>query len=247
MSGNPYFSATASSTPYKQEASRLGVINTQDAIDKLAWLMSAADLVDDDGNFIIKIGVTPENMVIASDTQGISYNITVSDNGELVSDSSYIPISIVQNFRLFKKPDGSFARITVADDGTVAVMDAISDPYTASLQSKSKLFLRSPNGSIWLFGITDLNEVFLETGLAQNGSFKVVNQQDQLLFGVTTQTHYGLSYLPVFTKAQLPPSPPTSISSLPWSFLLEDNGGKVPIFFDGAAWRYFSNNELVDA
>lgn len=245
MSNTPYFSSTAYSTPYSEDISKLGVTNIQDAIDKLALLMSATDTVDDDGNFIIKIGVKPENIIIASDVQGTIYNISVSDYGELVSDSSHIPTSIIQNFRLFKKSNGSFAKITVADDGTVAVIDAFSDPYTANLQSKSKLFLKSPNGSIWLFGITDLNEIFLETGLVQNGCFKIINQQDQLLFGVTTQPNYGLSYLPVFTKDELPVSPPTCTNNIPWSFLLEKNGGKVPVFFDGTAWRYFSNNGLV--
>jgi len=247
MSGSPYFSSTAASTPYKQESTKLGVIDVQQAIDKLAWLMSASQLVDEDGNFIIKLGTPIEKIVIASDIKGTSYYLTVSDGGELITDSSYIPITVVQNFRLFKKPDGAFARISVEDDGVAAVIDADSDPYTASLQSNTKAFLKSPNGTVWLFGITSLNEVFLETGTVGEGTFKIINQEEKLLFGVTSQGTHGLNYLPIFNKNNLPPTPITHNNSLPWSFLLDDRGNKVPIFFDGTAWRYFSNNELIDA
>lgn len=241
MSSTPFFSPTADSTPYRQEISRLGVIDVQAAIDKLAWLISINDLLDEDGNFVIKLGPPVPQIVLASD-MGAAYLLSASNEGELVTDSSSIPPVPAQNYRTYKKPDGTFARLTIAEDGVIAVIDAEPDPYAPP---SGKLFFRSPNNTLWLFSINNDNEIVLESGQAFNNWFKVINQANQLLFGVNTQGFLGLSYLPVFTKINLPPTPNSEANTLPWAFLMENSGEKVPVYFDGTVWRYFSNNGAV--
>lgn len=245
MSITPLFSPVAASTPYDQKITRLNTTQVQETIDKLAWLMTMCDSLDEEGNFVFRLGPPLDKIFLSSDFVGYSYFVSASNNGELVTDSSVRLTAMPQNYRVFKKPDGTFVRLSVADDGTVAVNDVEEDPYTSEQVSK-KLFLKSPNNTIWLFGITNLNEVVLESGYTYNNWFKIVNQDDQLLFGVNTQGFLGLSHLAVFTKSTLPLQPDQQPNTLPWCFLLDDDGiTKVPVYFDGVVWRYFSNNAIV--
>lgn len=242
MANTPFFSPVAGSMPYQPDISRLGTFDVQSAIDKLAWLMSISDMVDEDGNFVIRLGPPVPQVVLSAEYGESIYLLSASNNGELITDSAFISPATPQNYRIYRKPNGTLVRLAVAEDGTVLVVDADPDPYS---RPAGKVFLKSPDNTVWILGVTNNNEIVLESGQAFNNWFKIINQTNQLLFGVNTEGFLGLNHLPVFLKEDLPPAPELQANSLPWAFLADSRGNKVPVYFDGAVWRYFSNNGAV--
>lgn len=243
---SPFITQTARSIYYDPSLSHLGVNTVQEAIDKLAWLLSLNPLIDEDGNVTIQIGTPISTLTLTTYTDvDIRYIMSVTDEGELVAtmeDIYSMTNAPSDNYKVFRKPNGQLVRPSCTEEGEII----IEDVATSFGPVVNKIFLKSPNGTIWVFGITDLNEVVLMTGTIDGGWFRVCDLQNKPLFSVHSQSQLGFSYLPVFNSTNLPSVPDPESTNIPWAFFENEDGDKRPIYHDGGDWRYFHSNEKVN-
>lgn len=243
-SGIPQILPVASTIPFSSERSGLTAGNVQDAIDKLSWLFSINDLIDEEGNFVIRLkSNSSDRIYIGSDNNSI-YEITITNNGELASELISNFIGQVDNFKVFKKPSGDYSSIELNSNGELIVYNIDDLNSFTQVQVNKKMAINSGNTTNWVIGINNNDEI-ITTSLvdAGGGFFKILDKNDNTVFSVNSNLN-GLNYLSSYTRANLPNLSVSSNANVPWIFL-EENNTKAPIFFDGLIWRYFSNNQSI--
>ncbi len=243
-SGTPYVSPVATTIPFSSDRSGLLVNNVQDAIDKLSWLFSIQDLIDEDGNFVIRLKSTsPERIYLSSENNNI-YEVAITNNGELTSELISNFIGQVDNFKVFKKPSGDYSSITLNKHGELVVYSVDNLRSFSQVQVDKKMAINSNNKTNWVIGINNNDEI-VTTSLAEGGGgfFKILDKDDNTVFSINSNLN-GLNYLSSYTRANLPTPSVAPHANVPWIFL-EENNTKAPIFFDGSIWRYFSNNQPI--
>lgn len=243
-SGTPYVSPVATTIPFSSDRSGLLVSNVQDAIDKLSWLFSIQDLIDEEGNFVIRLKPTSSERIYLSSENNSIYEITITNTGELASELINNFIGQTDNFKVFKKPSGDYSSITLNKNGELVVYSIDDMRSFSQVQVNKKMAINSSNKINWVVGINNNDEI-VTTPLAEGGGgfFKILDKDDNTVFSINSNLN-GLNYLSSYTRANLPNPSVLSNANVPWIFL-EENNTKAPIFFDGLIWRYFSNNQPI--
>lgn len=237
---NTFFTPTAESIPFSSLQNGLGAVNIQEAMTKLAFLTQASNLLNQDGDIVLRIGASATSVVLPSPVG--RWAISATDEGEIVSELlSDDDVAIVTYWR-FKRSDGSVAAIEIDEDGNVIM---VNPPDTTGVDIAT-IFLQSPSGYIFALSVSDDGEFI--TGTASNPfpSFKIVNQTDQVLFSTVQQNDLALNYMPVYDIDSLPVNPVSINNTVPWIFVKNSTVQK-PAYFDGQVWRYFNNDSLVNS
>lgn len=235
---NTFFTPTAESIPFSSLLNGLGATNLQEALNKLAFLTQASNLLNQDGDIVLRIGASPTSVVLPSPVG--RWRITATDEGEIVSELlSDDEVAAVTYWR-FKRSDGSIVAIEIDQDGNVIM---VNPPDTTGVDIAT-IFLESPSGYIFALSVSDDGEFV--TGTASNPfpSFKIVNQTDQVLFSTVQQNDLALNYMPVYDVANLPLNPLGINNTMPWIFV-RDGQMQKPAYFDGQIWRYFNTDTPV--
>lgn len=235
---NTFFTPTAESIPFSSLLNGLGATNLQEALNKLAFLTQASNLLNQDGDIVLRIGASPTSVVLPSPIG--RWRISATDEGEIVSELlSEEEIAVVTYWR-FKRSDGSIAAIEIDEDGEVIM---VNPPDTTGVDIAT-IFLESPSGYIFALSVSDDGEFI--TGTASNPfpSFKIVNQTDQVLFSTVQQQDLALNYMPVYDIVTLPLSPVGINNTMPWVFV-KDGDTQKPAYYDGQTWRYFNTDAPV--
>lgn len=235
---NTFFTPTAESIPFSSALNGLGATNLQEALTKLAFLTQASNLLNQDGDIVLRIGASPTSVVLPSPVG--RWRITATDEGEIVSELlSEDEIATVTYWR-FKRGDGTKVAIEIDDNGDVIM---VNPPDTTGVDITT-VFLQSPSNYIFALSVSDDGEFI--TGTASNPfpSFKVVNQVDQVLFSTVQQQNLALNYMPVYDITTLPLSPIGINNTMPWVFV-RDGETQKPAYFDGQIWRYFNTDAPV--
>lgn len=235
---NTFFTPTAESIPFSSILNGLGATNLQEALNKLAFLTQASNLLNQDGDIVLRIGASPTSVVLPSPVG--RWRISATDEGEIVSELlNDDDIGVVTYWR-FKRKDGSIAAIEIDEDGEVIM---VNPPDTNGVDIAT-IFLESPSGYIFALSVSDDGEFI--TGTASNPfpSFKIVNQTDQVLFSTVQQQDLALNYMPVYDITTLPLSPVGINNTMPWVFV-KDGGMQKPAYYDGQTWRYFNTDAPV--
>lgn len=234
---NTFFTPTAESIPVA--GSGLGAFNVLEALKKLAFLTQASNLLNQDGDIVLRIGASPTTVVLSSPVG--RWELKATDQGELYTRLMDESESGIVTYWQFKRVDDSIASVEVNSDGELIM---VSPPTTEGVDI-SKIYVQSDGGYMFGLGVTDDGEFYTETASTPFPSFKIVNQQDDVLFSTVQQQDSGsLSYMPVYDIGNLPPSPLSINNTLPWVFV-KDGETSQPAFYDGTAWRYFSTGGLV--
>jgi hypothetical protein len=234
---NTFFTPTAESIPVS--GSGLGSLNVLDALKKLAFLTQASNLLNQDGDIVLRIGASPTSVILSSPVG--RWEVKATDEGELYTRLMDEEESGIVTYWQFTRPDDSIASIEVNSDGELIM---VSPPSSEGVDI-SKIFVASDSGYMFGLGVTDAGEFYTETASTPFPAFKIVNQQDDVLFSTVQQQDSGsLSYMSVYEKNSLPTSPVSINNTLPWVFV-KDGETSQPAFYDGTAWRYFSTGGLV--
>jgi hypothetical protein len=241
----PYILPVASTIPFSSDRNGLAITsNVQDAIDKLSWFFSIQDHFDEYGNFVIKLKSKILDSIYLSSEDNNVHQITITNSGELASELVTNFIGQTDNFKIFKKPSDNHSSISLNKNGELVVYN-IDDPRSFSqTQVDKKIMLNSSNKVNWVVGINNNDEI-VTSPLADGGGgfFKILDKDDNTVFSINSNLN-GLNYLSSYTRANLPNPSILSNANIPWIFL-EENNSKIPIFFDGYVWRYFSNNQSI--
>jgi hypothetical protein len=235
---NTFFTPTAESIPFSSAANGLGALNIQEAMTKLAFLTQASNLLNQDGDIVLRIGASATSVVLPSPVG--RWKITATDDGEIVSELLQQDAPDIVTYWRFKRSDGSIAAIEIDEDGEVIMLNP---PDTTGVDIAT-VFLGSPSGYIFALSVSDDGEFI--TGTASNPfpSFKIVNQTDQVMFSTVQQNDLALNYMPVYDVATLPLNPLGINNTMPWVFV-KNGAMQKPAYFDGLVWRYFNTDGLV--
>lgn len=236
---NTFFTPTAEAIPFSSGQNNLGSVNVQEAITKLAFLTQTSNLLNKDGDIVLRVGANPTSVIVAG-TLG-KWRIAADDDGNIISEllSDDDP-SIVTYWR-FKRSDGSIAAVEIDDYGNVIM---VNPPDTNGVDI-STIYLASPSGYLYALGVTDDGDFYTSTASSPFPSFKVVDQTDQVLFSTVQHNNLALNYLPVYDISSLPSLPLGINNTMPWVFVRDTVGVQKPAYFDGFVWRYFNNDEPV--
>lgn len=236
---NTFFTPTADSIPFSSAQNGLGSVNVQEAISKLAFLTQTSNLLNQNGDIVLRIGAAPTSVVLPSPVG--KWRIAVTDDGlitsELLPDSD---LSIVTYWN-FNDDVGASSSIEVDSHGDIVMVS----PPTTNGTSIASIFLSSPTGYLFNLGVNSDGDFYTGSASTPFPSFKVVDQTDQVLFSTVQQNNLALNYLPVYEIQNLPPTPVGISNTTPWVFVKSPNGMQKPVFFDGLNWRYFSTDEIV--
>lgn len=237
---NTFFTPTAESIPFSSLQNGLGATNLQEAMTKLAFLTQASNLLNQDGDIVLRIGASATSVILPSPVG--RWKITATDEGEIVSELMPEDEVGTVTYWNFKRDDGSIVAIEIDDQGDVIM---VNPPSTTGVDIAT-VFLGSPSGYIFALSVSDDGEFI--TGTASNPfpSFKIVNQTDQVLFSTVQQNDLALNYMPVYDVNSLPANPVSINNTVPWIFV-KDSTFQKPAYFDGQVWRYFNNDGLVVA
>ena len=234
---NTFFTPTAESIPVAN--SGLGTGNVLEALKKLAFLTQASNLLNQDGDIVLRIGASPTSVILSSPIG--RWELKANDQGELYTRLMDESESGIVTYWQFKRVDGSVASVEADSEGELIMVS----PPTAQGVDITKIYVESDSGYMFGLGVTDSGEFYTESASTPFPSFKIVNQQDDVLFSTVQQQNAGsLSYMPVHDVGNLPATPLSINNTLPWAFV-KDGDASQPAFYDGAAWRYFSTGGLV--
>ena len=235
---NTFFTPTAESIPFSSAANGLGAVNIQEAMTKLAFLTQASNLLNQDGDIVLRIGASATAVVLPSPIG--RWKITATDDGEIMSELLSEDAPDIVTYWRFKRTDGSIASIEIDADGEVVMVN----PPDSTGVDIATVFLGSPSGYIFALSVSDDGEFI--TGTASNPfpSFKIVNQTDQVMFSTVQQNDLALNYMPVYDVATLPLNPLGINNTMPWVFV-KNGAMQKPAYFDGLVWRYFNTDGLV--
>lgn len=236
---NTFFSPTANSIPFSSDGNNLGSLNLQDAITKLAFLTQVSNLLNKDGDIVLRIGAAPTKVILPSIAG--KWAVSADDEGNIVSELLSPEDPSVITYWRFKRGDGSTVAIELDDYGDVIM---VNPPDTAGADI-NKIYLSSPGGYLYGLGVSDDGEFYTETASTPFPSFKVVDQTDQVLFSTVQHNNLALNYMPVYEMANIPLNPLSINNTMPWIFVKDANGVQKPAYFDGTVWRYFNTDEEV--
>ncbi len=236
---NTFFTPTAESIPVS--GTGLGALNILEALKKLAFLTQASNLLNQDGDIVLRIGASPTTVILSSPVG--RWELRSTDQGELYTRLMEEDEEGLVTFWQFKRADDTYVSVEVDSEGSLIM---VNPPVTTGIDI-TKIYVQSDSGYMFGLGVTDNDEFYTETASTPFPSFKIVNQQDDVLFSTVQQQDSGsLSYMPVYELQSLPPSPLSINNTLPWVFV-KDGETSQPAFYDGSAWRYFSTGGLVIA
>jgi len=140
---NTFFTPTAESIPFSSVLNGLGATNLQEALTKLAFLTQASNLLNQDGDIVLRIGASPTSVVLPSPVG--RWKISATDEGEIMSELLSEEEAGVVTYWRFKRTDGSVAAIEVDEDGEVIMVNPPdtngADIATIFLQSASVTYL----------------------------------------------------------------------------------------------------------
>lgn len=231
-----YFSPTASSVILSDTG--LGALNLQEAIQKLAFLTQASSLLNQDGDIVLRVGANETNVILESPVG--NWVLKATDDGELYTELIPSDYNSIATYWQFKRSDGSYVGIETNSNGELIMVN----PPESNGFDINKIYVISPSGYLFGIGVTDNDEFYTEAASSPFPSFKIVNQQDQVLFSTVQHNDLSLNYMPVYTQGTLPLTPTNVDNTLPWVFY-DDGSSKRPVYHDGSDWRYFNTNELV--
>lgn len=237
-----FVTATARSTPFLPNRG-IDAQNVQDAIEKLAFLSYASSMAGaiytEDGDVTIRIGIAETSLVLPSSTG--RWRVSVNDSGNLVSqmlDSS--DQSLITYWR-FKREDGTSVAAEITDDGEIIMANP---PDYVGITIKN-FYLKSPSGHLFLLGTTNDGEFYTEsTNRPPNPKFRVISQDDQVLFSTVEHRDLAFNYMPIYSIDNLPAKPVSMADVVPMAFI-KSGSAKKPIYHDGVTWRYLNTDALV--
>jgi hypothetical protein len=201
---------------------------------------SGGQLVTDGaGDNEINISPKPSNLVL-QDSGAVKWDVKIANDGSLytVSGSSG---SVSDPFKI-QKPDASFGQLGVNTDGTLYV-DSVPTATTVN----NLFYLQSPDLTVWLIAIDNLNEIQVIGDTGNGNRLSIVSSTGKVLWQLRALPGYiALQYLQVLSASNLTTAtPPPSVSGcLPMAFY-DSGSAKRLIFHDGSAWRYVHDNSLV--
>ena len=235
---NTFFTPTAESIPFSSVLNGLGATNLQEALTKLAFLTQASNLLNQDGDIVLRIGASPTSVVLPSPVG--RWKISATDEGEIMSELLSEEEAGVVTYWRFKRTDGSVAAIEVDEDGEVIMVN----PPDTNGADIATIFLQSASGYIFALSVSEDGEFVTSTASNPFPSFKIVNQTDQVLFSTVQQNDLALNYMPVYDIASLPLNPVGINKTTPWIFV-KDGEVQKPAYYDGQTWRYFNTDAPV--
>lgn len=237
-----FVTATALSTPFMPNRG-IDAKNVQEAIEKLAFSMYANSLAGaiytDEGDVTIKIGIAETSLVFLNGTG--RWRVSINDNGELISQQLDLSDESLITYWRFKRSDGSRVAIEVSDEGEVIM---VNSPEFSGISIK-QFYLRSPSNYLFTIGVNDEDELFTEsTAAPPNPKFRVISQNDEVLFSTVEHREKALNYMPTYEVDDLPAIPVSMDNVVPMAFI--KNGSlQKPAYHDGAVWRYLSTDAPV--
>lgn len=236
---NTFFTPTADSIPFSSGDNNLGSLNVQEAITKLAFLTQASNLLNQDGDIVLRIGASPTKVILPS-VLG-KWAITADDDGNIISELLNENDTSVVTYWRFKRNDGSMVAIEMDENGSVIMVNPPDD----SGIDIAKIFLASPSGYMYGLGIAEDGEFYTEPAATPFPAFKIVDQTDQVLFSTVQHNNLALNYMPVYELNAIPLNPLSINNTMPWIFVKDSNGVQKPAYFDGTVWRYFNTDQEV--
>jgi hypothetical protein len=240
-----FVTATALSTPFLPNRG-IDANNVQEAIEKLSFLMYASSLAGaiytDDGDVTIRIGVADTSIVLPSPTG--RWKVSVNDYGDIVSDKLENSDTSLITYWRFKREDGSSVAVEITDDGEVIMTNP---PDYVGINIKN-FYLRSPSNNLFTLGVAEDGEFYTESAhRPPNPKFRVISQEDQVLFSTVEHRDLSLNYMPVYSISELPARPVSFNKTIPMAFV-KSGALQKPAYHDGATWRYLNTDmPVVDA
>lgn len=237
-----FATSTALSTPFSPN-SGIDAKNVQEAIEKLSFLMYASSLAGavfaDNGDVTIKIGVSDTSLILPSSVG--RWKVSVNDLGDIISDKLDDSDTSLITYWRFKREDGSSVALEVTNDGEVVM---VNPPEYVGINIKN-FYLKSPSKYLFLLGVAVDGEFYTEqVSHLPNPKFKVISQDDQVLFSTVEHRDLALNYMPIYAANELPARPVEMGNVVPMAFV--KNGSlKKPIYHDGASWRYLNTDMPV--
>jgi hypothetical protein len=237
-----FVTATALSTPFMPNRG-IDAKNVQEAIEKLAFLTYANSLAGaiytDEGDVTIKIGIAETSLVFLNATG--RWKVSINDFGELVSEKLDNSDESLITYWRFKRSDGSKVAVEVSDEGEVIM---VNSPDFAGLSIR-QFYLRSPSNYLFTIGVNDQDEFYTEsTNGSPNPKFRVISQDNQVLFSTVEHRKLALNYMPTYDAEDLPAVPVSMGEVVPMAFI-KNGSFQKPAYHDGAVWRYLSTDMPV--
>lgn len=237
-----FVTATALSTPFMPNRG-IDANNVQEAIERLAFFTYANSLAGaiytDDGDVTIRIGIAETSLVFLNGTG--RWRVSINDYGELTSEKLDKSDESLITYWRFKRSDGSKVAVEVSDEGE-AIM--VNSPDFAGLSIR-QFYLRSPSNYLFTLGVNDDDEFYTEsTSGPPNPKFRVISQDNQVLFSTVEHRQLALNYMPIYEVEDLPAAPVSMGGTVPMAFIKSGTFQK-PAYHDGAVWRYLSTDMPV--
>jgi hypothetical protein len=237
-----FVTATALSTPFLPNRG-IDAKNVQEAIEKLAFLTYANSLAGaiytDDGDVTIRIGTAETSLVLPSNTG--RWRVSINDLGEITSQQLESSDESPITYWRFKRSDGSRVAVEITDEGEVIM---VNSPEYAGLSIKS-FYLRSPSNYLFTLGVNEDDEFYTEsTGAPPNPKFRVISQDNQVLFSTVEHRQLALNYMPTYSVSDLPALPVGMNEVVPMAFVKNGTLHK-PVYHDGTIWRYLNTDMPV--
>lgn len=237
-----FVTATARSTPFLPNRG-IDAQNVQDAIEKLAFLSYASSMAGaiytEDGDVTIRIGIAETSLVLPSSTG--RWRVSVNDSGNLVSHMLDASDQSLITYWRFKREDGTSVAAEITDDGEIIMANP---PDYVGITIKN-FYLKSPSGHLFLLGTTNDGEFYTEsTDRPPNPKFRVISQDDQVLFSTVEHRDLAFNYMPIYSISNLPAKPVSMTDVVPMAFI-KSGSARKPIYHDGVTWRYLNTDALV--
>lgn len=239
---NTFFTQTAQSTPVLGNRG-MGAKNVQEALERLAFLAYASSLNgvihSHDGSVTIKLGIVDTSLVLPS--SDARWKVSVNDSGEITADKLDESDQSVITYWRFKREDGSSVAVEITDDGEVIM---VNPPDYVGLHIKN-FYLRSPSNNLFLLNVNTDDEFYTEPAVKlPNPKFRVISQDEQVLFSTVEHRDLALNYMPIYTVQNLPARPLNLTGVVPMAFVRLGQSQR-PVYHDGTTWKYLNTDTPV--
>jgi hypothetical protein len=155
-------------------------------------------LQDELGNVCFQIGANLREYSVESPDNTI-WGLTATDFGEIVSESG--STQAPDPIRL-RRDDDTLVALSIENDGTYF----IDDNPSAGI-AFDQITLTSPNGTAWVIGVSNDNEIYLDSISVSSNKFCLEDSRGNIIHEVQKTPEGAIFKLQHFNKGELPENP----------------------------------------